>query len=371
MAWEVFFNNGINVASGGHEALDALVTELVNEQDLQLEYGGYKEALGFVEQMARSKNEKFSSRAGVVEMDEIHENSVMPEAERTKNPNKGFDIKQYGNKLTTSKLMTKWLKQSNTLEWAKDDIIKEFDKMIDDGKDLIEMAMMRITQEMVKVYTEWFSITSSFGPGSPTPKGNSLFSINHTARQWQITFGNVDPSGVHQPLSATSLQTGLDVLKSVVRGENGYRVKNAKYYELICGTDLAVTARTILNDPQYGGQPTGLGQYSGTGTNANQANQFTFKGNQVRIVEIPFLGDYDKNNNQIGTDSNWFLRNPEIIKKSRALKMISLYDVEIDNYYVKDTKAYVIDADMGFAVDHYGAEIGLFGSKGDGSTQLE
>ena len=81
--------------------------------------------------MARSKNEKFSSIAGVVEMDEIHENSVMPEAERTKNPNKGFDIKQYGNKLTTSKLMTKWLKQSNTLEWAKDDIIKEFDKMID------------------------------------------------------------------------------------------------------------------------------------------------------------------------------------------------------------------------------------------------
>jgi hypothetical protein len=26
---------------------------------------------------------------------------------------------------------------------------------------------------------------------------------------------------------------------------------------------------------------------------------------------------------------------------------------------------------MGFAVDHYGAEIGLFGSKWDGSTQLE
>lgn len=366
MAWEVFFNNGINVASGGHEALDALVTELVNEQDLQLTYAEYKTALGFVEQKARSKTEKFSARAGVLEMDQIHENSILPEAERTKLPNKGFEIVQYGNKLTTSKLMTKWLKNSNTLEGAPDDIISEFSQMVDSGRDLIEMAMMRITMEMIKVYTQGFSITTSFWPWSPTPKGLPLFSKFHTARQGTIIFPNVDPSYTHQPLGIASLQNALDVLKSVVRAENGYRVNGSKCYELVVGTDLAVTARQILNDNMNGGQPW---NYSGTGNNANQLNQFSFKGNQVKIVEIPFLGDYDKDNNQLGTDAYWFLRNPELLKKSRALKMISLYDVEVDNYINKDTKTYVIDADMGFGVDHYGAEIAIFGSKGDSSTQ--
>ena len=87
-------------------------------------------------------------------MDEIHENSVLPEAERWKLPNKGYEIVQYGNKLTTSKLMNKWLMESNSLEGANSDVLSTFDKLTDDTRDLMSMAMMRMTMEMVKVYTE-------------------------------------------------------------------------------------------------------------------------------------------------------------------------------------------------------------------------
>jgi hypothetical protein len=270
---------------------------VINETDVQLEYKEYKTALGFTEQRARSIDEKFSGRAGVVEMDEIHENSVLPEAERRKLPNKGYEIVQYGNKLTTSKLMNKWLMESSSLEGANSDVLSTFDKLTDDTRDLMAMAMMRMTMEMVKVYTDGFDITASFGAGSATPKLLPLFSIQHTSRQGTMTWGNVDPSGVHQPLSATALQNALDVLKSVVRGENGYRIKTPKSFELVVGTDLAVEARKILNDPANGGHPMGI--YSGTGNNSNQVNQFSFKGNQVTIVEIPFIGDYDKNDKQI------------------------------------------------------------------------
>jgi hypothetical protein len=37
--------------------------------------------------------------------------------------------------------------------------------------------------------------------------------------------------------------------------------------------------------------------------------------------------------------------------------MVSLYNPEFSNYRNNDTKAYIVDGDMGFAVDHYGAEM--------------
>jgi len=76
-----------------------------------------------------------------------------------------------------------------------------------------------------------------------------LFSNAHTSRQGNLTWGNVDPSGFHQPLTATSLQVALDVLKNDVRLESGHKVKKPKYFKLIVSREMEVLARKILNDP--------------------------------------------------------------------------------------------------------------------------
>ena len=48
--------------------------------------------------------------------------------------------------------------------------------------------------------------------------------------------------------------------------------------------------------------------------------------------------------------------------------MIKLYEPLVQNYKSDDTDTQVVDIRIGYAVDHYGAECGVFGSKGDGDT---
>lgn len=156
----------------------------------------------------------------------------------------------------------------------------------------------------------------------------------------------------------------IDVLKTGVRNENGYKVQGPRgFYKLYVGMDLAVTARQVLNTT--GNQ---VGVYSGINANSNQLNQFSFMGNLVEIVEVPRLGDVDTNGQAIGTEATWFLTNPRYLTTSKGFKTVSLYDPEIKNYLNNDTDGFVIDARLGFAVDHFGAEAGIFGSKGDNTA---
>lgn len=84
--------------------------------------------------------------------------------------------------------------------------------------------------------------------------------------------------------------------------------------------------------------------------------------------EYELLGDYDKHGNQIGTANMWFLRNPLYCQRTKCFKMIKLYEPLVQNYKSDDTDTQVVDIRIGYAVDHYGAECGVFGSKGDGDT---
>ena len=63
MAGEVFFNNGVTVASGGNSLLNGLLSYIGNELDVQEEYADYKRDLMFYEQQALSLDEKFSAIA--------------------------------------------------------------------------------------------------------------------------------------------------------------------------------------------------------------------------------------------------------------------------------------------------------------------
>lgn len=366
----VFFNGGINVGAGGNKLLNGLITKLSNEMDFQSEYADQKDILMFYEQQALSIDETFSGIAGPLEIDQITENGVKNEGSRTKLPNKGFDIIEYGEKLTTSYLMYQWLLSAQSIKGADMDIKKEWKQIARDSTYLIEGAMMRMVIEMTKVYTQGFWTPSTVkGPGSPTPKGNPLFSILHTSRNGALTWRNMGTSSyLNQPITAADgkvrIQNALDVLKDVMRLENGKKLKRPKAWDLIVSTTTAPIAAEILNVANNGR----VSEYASDGNNASKKNIFNFEGNMVNLVELEILWDYDKNGNAIGTSLMWFMRNPLFVQKSKCFKMVKLYNPVIKNYTNPDSDAQIVDVRVGYAVDHYGAECGVFGSKWDGDT---
>lgn len=91
-------------------------------------------------------------------------------------------------------------------------------------------------------------------------------------------------------------------------------------------------------------------------------------GNKIKLVELELLGDIDKNGNTIGSETMWFLRNPRYVQKTKCFKCVKLYNPRIKNYSNDDTDAQIVDIRIGYAVDHYGAECGIFGSLGDNSA---
>lgn len=363
MAWQVFFNNGINVDSGGNVLLNWLITDIINQNDLGIDYAELKTKMEFVDTITSSLNEKFTGLDGATELSLIQENGLKPEKERTKLPEKGYAIVEYGNKITTSYLMKERLKTSKTLTTASSDVKTEWTKISNDSWYLLEGAMMNITQDMTMLWVKWLDpISATNGPGSPTPKGRPLFSLTHPYRNNTATFANVAPTNL--PLSAVSLQQAIDILKSQVRLENGYKVKWPRgAYKLHVSLNNAVTARQILNTPW-----SSAGMYSGVANNSNQINQFNFNWNLVEIVENPRLWDVNTNWLELWTDATWFLTNPRYLKDSKSFRMMSLYTPKIKNYTNDDTDAFVIDARLWFAVDHYGAECGIFWSKWDNSV---
>lgn len=370
MPGNVFFNNGVTVGGGGSKLLNWLLTAITSEMDVQADYSEKKDLLMFYEQQALSLEETFSGIAWPLETDEITENGVKNEGTRTKLPNKWYEIVEYGEKLSTSFLMYQWLKQSKTLEGASTDVKKEWKTIARDSKFLIEGAMLRMTIEMTKVYTKGFGTpTASLGAGSPTPKGNPLFSILHTSRQGALTWRNMGTSSyLNQPITTADgkvrIQNALDVMKSVVRLENGYKVAKPKVFDLIVSSDIAPIASEILNTANNGR----VTELASDGSNSSKKNVFNFDWNKVALHEYELLGDYDKHGNQIGTANMWFLRNPLYCQRTKCFKMIKLYEPLVQNYKSDDTDTQVVDIRIGYAVDHYGAECGVFGSKGDGDT---
>jgi hypothetical protein len=161
-------------------------------------------------------------------------------------------------------------------------------------------------------------------------------------------------------LSATSLQWALDNHKTVLRMQNGDFVGNAAgKYELRVPRALEQTARVILqqnNDTKF--------MFAGTGSNANLLNTFTFKGNVVELKVIEPLGRTLKDGSVLGSSTMWFLVNPEIINEGKAFRHITLWGENVETHYDFDTKNYFASIDLSFAVDHYGAQYGIVGSRG-------
>lgn len=359
MAGDVNFTSGISISGGGDSLLNQLLGDLVNQTNFIEDLSQLKSQALLTNTRALGRSVKYSSLSGPVELDPILENGTKPEADRAKTPDKGFAIKEFGNKLSTTYLMRKWIEETGSLKGADASVLEGRNDFMNNGQYLFRGALYNVAIDVVNLLYKGFSITTSNGPGSATPKGKALFATNHSVRNGALTFRNTLTTA-NQSFSASSLQDALDTHKTQLRFDNGYRVKLPKsFFEIWTSRANAVNVRKVLNTP---GSQSGI--YSGVAGNANQMNQFSFDGNAVEIKTFELMGETDKNGAAIGNDTMWFVVNPDNMKQIKGLRYIDLYDIFVKNYINNETDAYVADIRVGYTVDHYGAESAIVGSLG-------
>lgn len=139
-----------------------------------------------------------------------------------------------------------------------------------------------------------------------------------------------------------------------MKDENGKKIKQPRNapYKLVCSRVREIFWKQVLNDGS---------NFSGQGTNANQLNQFNFKGNLVSIEVCDLLGDTDYAGNTIGSDDMWFVINPTIAKKTKALRTYRLYSPRIKTWENDETDELNTSVRAVIGCDHYSAEYCVVG----------
>lgn len=370
------FNNGITVdvgALGSSPILDDSLVWIANDYDITIAYDLYADLqskLRIKQAPTISVTQKFGYRIAGRELAKLGDGANKKNRKIEYGNKKGYLTKDFGEKIEVTYKMYQYLKNQNTLTGANDDVKSEYIQLTQDSKDLNLGRMETMNIESVALKTMGWSSSANFGPGSPTPNLQPLFSASHPILSTGGTFSNV-LSTIDKVISKDRLQTAIDQLKTWVKLQNGKFVKQgpAPVYHLELGTTLAVTGRQILNT--YGKS---TGMYSGAygaasnSSNSNQINQFYFEGNLVEIVEIPNLGDIVDSSygygSVLGAQTYWFVTNPFALDRLGALKRFEDYAPRMKNYEKFDNDTFVVDIRANVGVDHYYAECAMVGSRG-------
>jgi len=359
---EVIFNNNLSFGAGS-SILAPTITALFDQDLVSKEYATDLTAkMGYTKTQALSPDQTFSLLIGAYELDMINEDEDIPTGSFGKGKEKGYKIEQFWQKIGVSKLFKKWLETAKTLDGADSSIKSAFNRMVNDVLSLRRGAIKTSNIRATEVLTQGWIATNANGAGSPTMYGQALFSASHP-------YGNGVTAGTFSNLLTVAdkafdaawvqLQDAIDIHKSTLRLQNGDRVEIPTKYTLVVSNKLATTARKVLNTA--GNQ---VNVYSGTGSNAAQLNQFSFNGNQVELVENPFLWFTKKDGTVVGSEQYWFLMNSEAIAMAEALKEITLYPAEVNTYVNDSNNQMFVSLDMGKAYDHYGLESFIVGSRG-------
>lgn len=355
----VVLDNTITYEGSGRLALDGLIVETIDRNDLLEEHKRYASMLNFTDTTLINPDQKFGTKSAGKGLQNLDETGVKAQRDFTLGPKKGVYQREIGEKFTMSYLFTQWARNAKTLKGAPDAIQAELVDVASQTQDLVNGYDIRYAEEMMKLLTLGFAITTSEGPGSPTPKGLALFSASHTygisGQPGSGTFSNLitGPSYTNVALGTTQLQAAIDLLKQT-RDENGKKigVPRGEPYQLVCSRVREVFWRQVLNDGS---------QLSGQGVNANTQNQFNFKGNLVQIVVVDLLGDADYNGTTIGGNDYWFVMNPTYLKKAKALRKYELYSPRIKSWENDETDEMNTSLRAVVGVDHYSAELGIVG----------
>lgn len=327
----------------------------VNEADLDPRVSGsVLEALGFTIQETRFPKGIFTTRGGVLALPEITENGERPKMSYQNGDEKGYKVKQFGGSYSITKLATKTIRdQGLDRAMYHPTVLEELDALGNDIRDLGYSAKMAKEDMATKLFTEWFSVSASYGAGSPAPDGEALFSASHTSGSNVLT-------GADATLSQVNIKKGIALLRAMVN-DKGARYKLPSMYTLVVWPESEETARSILNDGSaYAGQVDDVIIGNSVTMNVFSA----FDGFKVGLLVLETIGQPDADGNAIGTGSEWFLLDADRLRKFKALKLITLWSPELDNYIDQKTKEFTIDIDMAFTVEHVKAEVGIVGSQG-------
>jgi hypothetical protein len=350
----VTLDNTITFEGSGRAVLDSLVIETIDRNDIMEDHKMYAKMLSFVDTTLISPDQKFGTKSAGKGLQDITETGIKAQRDLTFGPKKGIYQKEIGDKFTMSFLFTQWSRNAKTIAGAPEGIQAELADMASNTRDLVVGYDIRHAEELVKVLTKGFSISAAEGPGSPTPKGLALFSASHT-----IAVGGTNSNLVtgasytNIATGTTQLQAALDLHKKM-KDENGKKVMQPRgeAYKLVCSRIREVFWKQVLNDGS---------NFSGQGSNANTMNQFNFKGNLVELVVCDLLGDLDYAGATIGGDDNWFVLNPTMIRKTKALRTYKLYSPRVKNWEDNETDMLNVSIRAVVGADHYSAELAVVG----------
>jgi len=350
----VKLDNWILFEGSGRETLDGLITETIRQDDMMEDHKMYGQMLDYTDTTLLNPDQKFSSRTPNGGLKGITETGIKTQRDFTFGPKKGISQREIGEKFTMSYLMSQWARKATNLAGAPDAIQAELVDTAEQARDLVTGYDITYAEEQVKLYTLGFAVTTAEGPGSACARdGLPLFSAVHELKDGS-TFSNLVTGDAYADIATgtAKLQEAIDASK-VIKFDNGKKVESPKEaYKLYCSRVKSVFWKQVLNDGS---------EYSGQGTNANQENQFNFKGNLVKLVVLDLLGDLDVDGNVIGNDEMTFLSNPTYIKKARAIRKANLYAPRVKNYENDETDVMSTSIRAIIGTGHFDAEFGVIG----------
>lgn len=322
-----------------------------SEADLDPRAEGWiLEALGFVTVETRLPQHIVTRIGAVSALPKINENGDRPRQSYSTWAEKGYKVNLYGWSYSISKLAMKVIKDS----WLDTSLLHptvatELSDLASQVKRLGIQAKITMVDEATKLLANWFVKTEAYWPGSPTPGGYELFSASHASGS------NIVTGVISSATAQAKLTEWINLLRNIKNDKWGiYRLPSM--FTLVCNKDNFLTWSKALNNWDYFSSK----QDDVALSNGITANVFTsidwFK---VALLPLESFLQPDANGVIIGTSTQSFLLDAERLRMAKALRLIKLYDVEVDDYIDQRTKEYVVDCDFAFTVDHFGAEIGI------------
>jgi hypothetical protein len=350
----ITLDNGILFEGSGRSTLDGLITETIKQNDMMEDHKQYGQLMDYTDTTLLNPDQKFSSRTPNGGLKNVSETGIKAQRDFTFGPKKGISQREIGEKFTMSYLMSQWARTATNLEGAPDAIQAELVERAEQARDLVQGYDITYAEEQVKLYTLGFAITTSEGPGSACARdGLALFSAVHELKDGS-TFSNLITGDAYADVATgtAKLQAAIDASK-VITFDNGKKVESPKEaYKFYCSRSKSVFWKQVLNDGS---------EFSGQGTNANEMNQFNFKGNLVKLIVLDLIGDLDTDGVKIGTEEQTFLSNPTYIKKARAIRKANLYAPRVKNFENDETDVMSTSIRAIIGTGHFEAEFGVVG----------
>jgi len=314
--------------------------------------GSILEALGFVTVETRLPQHVVTRIGSVSALPKINENGDRPRQSYSTWDEKGYKVSQYGWSYSISKLAMKVIKDSGLdTSLLHPTVASELSDLASQIKRLGISAKITMVDEATKLLANGFSVTAPYGAGSASPDGYALFSASHASGSNLVTWA------ISSSTAQTKLTEAITALRAIKNDKWGiYRLPSM--YTLVCNpTNYLVWVKALNNWEYFSSKQDDVAL-----SNWITANVFTsvdwFK---VALIALESFGQPDVNGVTIWTGTQSFLLDADRLRMSKALRLIKLYDVEIDDYIDQRTKEYVVDCDFAFTVDHFGAEIGIVG----------